>query len=308
MARNFVAASSQFLEFIGTLPVSAVPLTFACWFRDDATSIRSLMSMETSTGTEQNFRMFTNAGVLNLASSDVGSGGTATCSAGYTANVWHSAIGVFASATSRQIYIDGGSSGTNATSAVPTSLARIEVGRTYQNGSPIQFMNGDIARVAMWNIALSSADRASLAAGALPSTIQAGNLVFYAPLAGTASPEPDLINANNLTVTGATQTSIAPVNPPVLTVQTVTAPQPQVAVLAMQSQRGKAFSVTQAQAATLARMLMKGSALTTTQGQLATLAMRSFVPRKLNFTGSADTAPSLTGRVTTAISWTGSES
>ena len=74
----------------------------------------------------------------------------------------------------------------------------------------LQYADGDIAEVAIWNVALTGAEMAALAAGAPPGTVSPSALVFYAPIYGTQSPEKDLISANNLTVTGATASSAYP--------------------------------------------------------------------------------------------------
>lgn len=89
---------------------------------------------------------------------------------------------------------------------------------------------------------------------------------------------------------------------------TLTATQGQTATLATVKTKVSALSATQGQTATLGMVRMFIRTLTATQGQAATLGLKTIIPRKLTFTGSTDTSPSLTGRVSTAVSWTGSES
>ena len=46
----------------------------------------------------------------------------------------------------------------------------------------IQYMNGQIAEVGIWNAALTAAEVASLAKGMTCDKVRPQNLVFYAPL------------------------------------------------------------------------------------------------------------------------------
>jgi hypothetical protein len=62
--------------------------------------------------------------------------------------------------------------------------------------------SGDIAEAAVWNIALSASDVATLAAGVRADTIQAANLKQYWRIAGTVSPEPDEMGGTGLTING----------------------------------------------------------------------------------------------------------
>lgn len=70
-----------------------------------------------------------------------------------------------------------------------------------EGSSSHQFL-GRLADAAIWNAGLTASQAAALAAGVRPYRIQRANLVGYWPLEGTASPEPDVINGNNGTLTG----------------------------------------------------------------------------------------------------------
>jgi hypothetical protein len=93
---------------------------------------------------------------------------------------------VFASSTSRTAYINGGSSGTNTTSVVPSLLNRTNIGVQFlQNAggtSGISFANGRVAECGIWNAALTAAEVASLAKGMTCDKVRPQSLVFYAPL------------------------------------------------------------------------------------------------------------------------------
>jgi hypothetical protein len=79
-------------------------------------------------------------------------------------------------------------------------VSKTQIGVRFASSS---FANGDIAEAAIWNIALVQGDWTSLAAGISPLLIHPESLIFYAPLLSGASPEIELIRANNMTVTGA---------------------------------------------------------------------------------------------------------
>lgn len=66
-----------------------------------------------------------------------------------------------------------------------------------------QYPNGYAAECAIWNVALSAAEIASLGKGFSPQMIRPQSLVGYWPLHGNASPEPDLRNGNNGTISGS---------------------------------------------------------------------------------------------------------
>jgi hypothetical protein len=122
------------------------------------------------------------AGDPITASADNGSGGVATTTAGYTANTWHHACGVFTSSTSRAVYLDGTNSGTNATNITPSGLDTTTIGSRFTQNTNGVFLNGLIAEVGIWNAALTAEEVASLAKGMTCDKIHPQNLVFYAPL------------------------------------------------------------------------------------------------------------------------------
>ncbi len=203
MSRNFVAASSQYLD-VGSTPVTAAPLTLAAWFRTGLSTSVDRVLVGLFDGASNNW-FFIEDYASDVDASIHDPPGQSDALAGtVTTNAWQHAAGVYASTTSHTAYLNGVAGTTNTTSRTPLTTTRIVVGRG-QPAAPFGYMNGDIADVAIWNVALSGAEVASLAAGASPASIQAGALVFYAPLMGEASPEPDSTSgARNLTITGAT--------------------------------------------------------------------------------------------------------
>jgi hypothetical protein len=65
------------------------------------------------------------------------------------------------------------------------------------------FMSGDIAEAAMWDVALGDDEVLMLGVGFSPLCIRPQSLVAYWPLVGRHSPEIDMIGKFDMTVTGA---------------------------------------------------------------------------------------------------------
>jgi hypothetical protein len=166
-------------------PVSAVPLTLACWFRaDDVTSNRCLFELATSFGVN-GFRLLVAGAIAGdpiFADYTVdGTGANAQTTAGYTVNTFHHAAATFPNNTTVTAYLDGGNSATSTGSAVNPAPTRINIGARFLS-SPGLFFDGRIAEVGIWNAALTAAEIASLAKGMTCDKVRPQSLVFYAPL------------------------------------------------------------------------------------------------------------------------------
>jgi hypothetical protein len=185
--------TNQYLQ-VGSAVLTAAPLTMACWFNVDSVTVNhSLVSITNSgiAGSITRFAMFA-AGAISgdpvrvIASDAASNNGIASTTSGYSANFWHHAAGVFTSASSRSVYLDGGNSATDTTSITPTLLDRTNIGVQFlQNAggtSGIAFADGLIAEVGIWNAALTAAEIASLAKGMTCDKVRPQSLVFYAPL------------------------------------------------------------------------------------------------------------------------------
>lgn len=207
MARLFVRASSHFLQAL-TAPATAAPLTLACWFRSsDATVNQDLMALEASAATD-GFRLRASGatgGDPITVITTAGTSAVANTTAGYSANTWAHACGVFASASSRTAYLNGGNSATDTNSRTPSGVDRANLGRVWLNNAPTNYLAGDLAEVGIWNLALDAEDVARLALGLSPLLVRPEGLVAYWPLIGATDPEPDWRQARDLTVTGATK-------------------------------------------------------------------------------------------------------
>ena len=194
-------ASDDYIELSST-PVTAVPATIACWFYPNSVNFTQAVVAIGDAGGVSRLQLDKRAGSPDIGAASVNSGGTSAVqlSGDMAASVWQHSAAVFASTTSRKAYLDGISDGTNTTSNTVSGLDSILIGARYSTTRGA-FFGGRIAHVGIWNIALSDGEIASLAAGAHPQTIQAANLVFYAPL--TDGVAEDVITSTALTVSGA---------------------------------------------------------------------------------------------------------
>jgi len=186
MARLFNDASTEYLEVTST-PVTATPLTLACWFYSDTTAIiQTLIAVHNHGLPIQSFTLDIRGDIggdpIHAATTQSSADSHAATSSGYSANTWHHAAAVFTSPTSRAAFIDGGSKGTNTTSRTPSSIDHINIGALDYSIGQAGAMSGRIAEAAIWNVALTDAEVASLAAGFTPPFIRPQSLVAYWPL------------------------------------------------------------------------------------------------------------------------------
>lgn len=100
----------------------------------------------------------------------------------YNASAWNMITGVGTSSTSRTIYLNNGGSSTNTTAKTPTSPTRWILGGNWTAGAPAPQLEGYMAEVAIWDVALSTAEIASLYTGVKAQFIRPANLKMYAPI------------------------------------------------------------------------------------------------------------------------------
>ena len=187
-------------------------MTLACWFNPNDISDRSLVSiLNTGAPSDNAFVLHTSSGdTLVHASVANGGGGTGSAASGgtVTTGAWHHAAATFFSTTSRNAWLNGVGGATDTTAcANPTGpnqagLSAGGLGQTYFNGA--------IAEAAIWDVALTAAEIATLARGVSPLLVRPGSLLAYWPVYGTQSPEPDLKGAAALTITGTATAAAHP--------------------------------------------------------------------------------------------------
>jgi len=167
-------------------PVTAAPLTFACWgFTDAGAGVLSTMISITDTSEDNEFFSLyfdgDNTNVRFRATSFFAGDGIAITTTSFSTNTWHHCCGVARANNSRDAYIDGGSKGSGATLVTPINLDTIGVG--IRPGSPNNdAMSGRILWPAIWNAALTDEEVQILANGTHPYSVRGGNLVWFASL------------------------------------------------------------------------------------------------------------------------------
>jgi hypothetical protein len=209
MSREFVAASSQFLQHAAGI-ATAVPVSMACWFRvTGVAAAQTLMSLQNSAAIQNRDCFYLGVATdstVNARESSAAGSGVASTSTTVSLDTWSHACGVFATDADRRVYLNGGGKGTNTTSRTPASINRTSIGRNGSSsaGAAQDYVGGRIAEAAMWSVALTDADAACLALGFSPLLIRPESLIAYWPLIGRHSTEIDVVGGFGMTVTGAT--------------------------------------------------------------------------------------------------------
>lgn len=124
----------------------------------------------------------TNTGKVSASAANNNVFAEAQSTTSYSANTWHHVCGVFASNTSRTIYLDGAGSATNTTSLTPTLIDIVTIAAARKSGNVDNYLNGSLAEVAIWNAALTEPEAKSLSAGMSPKLVRPQSLVLYVPL------------------------------------------------------------------------------------------------------------------------------
>lgn len=210
MARNFNAAGDEINYGTGIFS-DLGPFTAVCWMRT-STGYGSWWNLlnKADSSNYQTYLLYGGPSeqvAVYAAHSSVdlsfqGNTALATDTWYHLAASWDGNTG-----TDADLYVDGveetyavsqQASGTRTSdAAVPFQLGTDDDGAA-------QFQ-GDMAEVAIWNVVLTAAEVTTLAAGYSPLFIRPHALVFYAPLWGSATNEPDLISGTVGTVTSLTK-------------------------------------------------------------------------------------------------------
>jgi hypothetical protein len=211
MAYDFTAASSQHLTTAST-PITAFPLTLACWaklsvdvggrvfvaLQDSGATSRVAMSFNGVTSPKRSVQ-----GAL-FSSSNVFSG-VCWSDASVNLNEWyHAAFTISAGNITTAFFNGAAGANTAANAAQPSGIDAIYIGCTESSGTKAGFHDGALAEVGIWNVALTTAEIASLAKGMTCDKVRPQSLVFYAPLVR------DLIDAKGgLTITNNNTATVA---------------------------------------------------------------------------------------------------
>lgn len=179
MAYNFVRANASVIS--GNAPIIDYPLTISCWFNTSITNTNQILVGLYDTSNISNCALLLRPTALLSVSSRASSSTVfANASTTHSTNVWHHACGVWASSSSRSVYLDGSNVGTNTTTRALSGIENINIGNSTIVASV--GLQGNIGEIGIWNIALNQSDIISLSKYVSPKLVQLNNLVFYSPL------------------------------------------------------------------------------------------------------------------------------
>lgn len=217
MARAFTSASSHKAQN-DNAPASDVPLTIATFMRtaSTGTSQACISIGRRSSSSGSRYQLFfrntnriagfcQNGGGTQIATFEDSSG------ANISANTWYHGAVVFNTTTDRTVYRNGANSTNDTTSVSVGTVDTITLGARYDGAGFGLYLNGQLAETAVWAAALTASEIESLAAGLSPMFVRPDALVFYAPLYGNDSPEPDWFGGYALTLTGTVKAAHPPV-------------------------------------------------------------------------------------------------
>lgn len=206
MAVNFSGTSQYYMTAIADgSPVSAIPVTMACWANVDTDVTAFAMGIAESTGITDYYALF-HVITTKLASfrSVVSSVNVdATSSSGLTTGTWSHLLGIDIAAASRIVYVDGGNTGTNVSdqTTAPVGMERVGIGTRANSAHASSEWNGDLYAAAIWNAELAAHEVAALANGVSPLRVRRASLVFFSAL-DTLTPT-DIAGGRALTATGS---------------------------------------------------------------------------------------------------------
>ena len=210
-SNTFVRASDSAVSGAAATPiVTAYPMTFFCRFRltvSVTSGVYELVTQESAaTPTTIFMRMeITATNVLRMRIGEpVGGNSSLTGTTEVTRDVWHSALGVYRSATDRQLYLDGVSQGTSTSSRAFPAVNIFKIGKSAIASSSFE---GQIADAAFWDVD-ASAYALALHNGLHPLKVLSASCKFYCPLSTTSNR--DWIANKALTNTAITRSDESP--------------------------------------------------------------------------------------------------
>jgi hypothetical protein len=183
MAISFSGSLQSY--YSASTPVTAVPLTIACWMNKASAATGGFTAGIMRNLSSNWFGFYIYAGnngkvIATVAENNVFAEAPSTTS--YSANTWHHVCAVFSSNTSRTIYLDGAGSATNTTSLTPTLIDIVTLAAARKSGFVDNYLNGSLAEVAIWSAGLTEPEVKSLSAGMSPKLVRPQSLVLYVPL------------------------------------------------------------------------------------------------------------------------------
>jgi hypothetical protein len=188
MARSFNGSSDYYSRTSAV--INAVPMTFSCWFNSTAfpggANVLGMVSIWTGLATNHRWNMGINSSGQSTAGTRSSISGSAISINSTTTGTWNHAVARYVANNDRNAVLNGDivNMGTDSTVVnVNTGVNRTGIAITHdQGGTPTALFNGQIAEVAIWNVALSDDNVVALSRRKSPLLVRRGALRFYAPL------------------------------------------------------------------------------------------------------------------------------
>lgn len=211
-SRNFTRASSHYLE-VSAAVFTAAPGSLNCWvYLADNTNAQTVIAVKDTAGSSAEiFRCNAQGNAagdpVRIVAGTSGLAGNCDTTAGYSLSTWTQLTCVFASSTSRTGYLNGANSCNNTTSVTPSSIDTTSIGRG--NDIALNYVDGRIAECTAWNDDLTAGEVAELT-NRVGVLVNRANRVSHWSILGNASPEPDIVGSNAMTVNSAAADALHP--------------------------------------------------------------------------------------------------
>lgn len=152
-ANSFATASSQYLE-LGSAPVTAEPLTMMCWVNPSQTATSlAVMSLGDISATTR-WQIITTAAAATYRADSRDTANTSSAAVSTVAGVvgsWSHVAARFNSASSRDIFVNGGDKVNSAVSRTVGTPTGFDIGTRYVTATRGNHWDGLIADVRLYN-------------------------------------------------------------------------------------------------------------------------------------------------------------
>lgn len=206
MARDIPGTSANYLSVgdVAAIDITGTALTVAAWVRVDALPgvFSGIVSKLNGASDAYELGLGTTKPQFVVADAP-GAYDNATFATTLTTGVWHHLAGVKNGTGAGALlgYLDGVQDvSVTSNKSIVNASAPLTLGA---RSNADLFLDGRLAEVGIWDVALTAAEILALAKGVSPSLIRRQSLKGFWPLFGTAYPEADLsINLNGATQVG----------------------------------------------------------------------------------------------------------
>lgn len=203
-------ATTEWLQQDAAPGVTDEPLTVSLWFYPTSLVNSVLFAIGLQAGTAGGWSITTRTtGVCRAVTTNTSSQvGTAESGNTASANTWNHVVTSYGSNTNRAVRLNGGTEVSETTNRVAPTPDRWRVGNQ-TNSAALAAGASYICEVAIWNVILSDAEKAALAARVDPRLIRPANLTRYVPVFGLGASEPILWRTGGLMTLGGSPTPSA---------------------------------------------------------------------------------------------------